>query len=478
MRLVLYIVSALVLALTIAIDAARAAGEKDSATAQRPNIVFILADDLGWGDVGCYGQTKIKTPNIDRMAVDGIRFTQAYAGAPVCAPSRSVLMTGQNTGHTRVRGNNCFAGGLVQGKNRRANLTDQDVTVGNVLQKAGYRTCLIGKWHLEGYDPKASPLDRGFDEFYGWLLTEPGTHDPAYYPARCVVNRQVIDVPGNENGKKGIYETNLYTRYASKFIRRNNDKPFFLYFCASAPHDPLVAPPDLKPYAKEPWDESMKIYAAMVTRLDGAVGQIRDLLRELKIADNTIVIFTSDNGPRSRPTAELTRVAEFFHSNGPLQGYKRDMYEGGIREPALACWPGLIPAGAINDAPWYFADYMPTLSEFAGGTVPANIDGISVAPLFLGKIKQIPERFLYWEFYERGFEQAVQWGQWKAVRHKPGGPLELYKLPDDIGESKNIAAQNPDVAAKIEAYLKTARTDSPEFPINHGQNAGKKNSGD
>jgi arylsulfatase A-like enzyme len=222
----------------------------------------------------------------------------------------------------------------------------------------------------------------------------------------------------------------------------------------------------------------MKIYAAMVTRLDGAVGQIRDLLRELKIADNTIVIFTSDNGPRSRPTAELTRVAEFFHSNGPLQGYKRDMYEGGIREPALACWPGLIPAGAINDAPWYFADYMPTLSEFAGGTVPANIDGISVAPLFLGKIKQIPERFLYWEFYERGFEQAVQWGQWKAVRHKPGGPLELYKLPDDIGESKNIAAQNPDVAAKIEAYLKTARTDSPEFPINHGQNAGKKNSGD
>jgi arylsulfatase A-like enzyme len=475
MRLFLLSRSAVILAWTIVIYTATAAGQQGPMLPQRPNFVFILADDLGYGDVGCYGQTKIKTPNIDRMAVDGIRFTQAYAGSTVCGPSRSVLMTGQNTGHTRVRGNNCFAGGILQGNTRRMNLTDQDVTLGNVLHNSGYRTCLVGKWHLEGYDKKASPLDRGFDEFYGWLLTEPGTHEPAYYPARCVVNRQVIDVPGNENGKKGTYETDLYTRYASDFIRKNKDRPFFLYLCCSAPHDPLVAPPDLEPYAKEPWDNSEKIYAAMVTRLDHAVGQIRDLLNELKIAHNTLVIFTSDNGPRSIPTAELTRVAEFFNSHGPLQGYKRDMYEGGIREPALACWPDHIHGGMTNDAPFYFADYMPTLASFAGAKVPPNIDGISVAPLFLGAVKQMPDRFLYWEFYERGFEQAVEWGQWKAVRHKPGGPLELYKLPDDIGEKNNVADQNPEVAAKIEDYLKTARTDSPEFPIDHNQNAHKRN---
>jgi arylsulfatase A-like enzyme len=457
-----------------------AAAPDDQTQAQppRPNIVFLLADDMGYGDVGCYGQAKIKTPHIDRMAVDGIRFTQAYGGCTVCAPSRSVLMTGQHTGHTRVRGNNCFAGGILQGNSRRMGLTNQDVTLGNVLQKAGYRTCLVGKWHLEGYDPKASPMDRGFDEFYGWLLTEQGTHDPAYYPARSVINRKVVDIPGNQDGKHGAYETDLYTGYAADFIRANKDRPFFLYFCCSAPHDPLIAPPDLAPYANEPWDDSEKIYAAMVTRLDGAVGKIRALLDELKIADNTLVIFTSDNGPRSRPTAELTRVAEFFDSRGPLQGYKRDMYEGGIREPALACWPVRIPAGATCDAPFYFADYMPTLAGLAGGTPPANIDGIDVISLFFGKAKQMPERFLYWEFYEHGFEQAVQWGRWKAIRHQPGGPLELYRLPDDIGEKKDVAAENPEVVAKIEAYLKTVRTDSPEFPIDHGQNAGKRGAGE
>ena len=213
-------------------------------------------------------------------------------------------------------------------------------------------------------------MDRGFDEFYGWLLTEPGTHDPAYYPARSVVNRQVIDVTGNENGKKGTYETDLYTGYASDFIRKNKDRPFFLYFCCSAPHDPLVAPPDLEPYAKEPWDNSEKIYAAMVTRLDSAVGKIRDLLRELKIADNTLVIFTSDNGPRSRPTAELTRVAEFFNSHGPLQGYKRDMYEGGIREPALACWPNHVPQARPTTPPFILPTTCPRWPVSPGPRFP------------------------------------------------------------------------------------------------------------
>jgi arylsulfatase A-like enzyme len=433
--------------------------------APRPNIVLILADDLGYGDVGCYGQTKIKTPHIDRLATAGMRFTQFYAGAPVCGPSRSVLMTGQHTGHTRLRGNNALAGGILNGRVRRTSLSDADVTVGHVLQQAGYRTCLVGKWHLEGFDPKATPLYRGFDEFYGWLMTEPGTHDPAYYPSRCVVNRTVVDVPGNENGRKGTYETDLYCQYARDFLRRNTNTPFFLYFSPSAPHDPLVAPPDLEPYARESWDEPLKIYAATITRLDRAVGQIVALLEELKIADRTMVIFTSDNGPRSRPTAELTRVAEFFDSNGALQGYKRDMYEGGIREPAVVCWPGHVPAGRTSDVPWSFADFLPTASDLAGGKNPPNIDGISVMPLLLGRTNSLGDRFFYWEFFERGFEQAVQWGKWKAVRHQPGGPLELYDLSQEVAEGKNVSAQHPRIVEAIESRLKTARTDSPEYPI-------------
>ena len=435
----------------------------------RPNIIFILADDLGIGDVGCFGQTKIKTPNIDRLAAQGTRFTQCYAGSPVCGPSRCSLLTGLHGGHTRVRGNNAFAGGMVEGKARRMSLTSEDITIGNVLQNAGYRTCVVGKWHLEGFNRKATPLDHGFDEMYGWLLFEPTTHEPYYYPARSMLNRDLVDVPGNENGKHGVYETDLYAGYATDFIRRNANasRPFFLYFAPSAPHDPLVAPPDLEPYTNETWENPMKIYAATITRLDGAVGQLVALLEELKIADHTIVIFTSDNGPRSIPTKELTRVVEFFDSNGPLTGYKRDMYEGGIREPTCIYWPGHVPAGRINGAPWYSPDFMPTLAELAGAPAPKKTDGISVVSLLLGKTEKLPERFLYWEFYERGFEQAVQWGQWKAVRHKLDEPIELYNLTEDIAEKNNIAAKNPAVVAQIEAYLKTAHIDSPEFPVDH-----------
>lgn len=432
---------------------------------EKPNIVLILADDLGWGDLGCYGQAKIRTPNIDRMADEGMRFTNCYAGSPVCGPSRSSLATGQHGGHTRVRGNNAFAGGIIRGRTRRMHLTDDDVTIAHVLRKAGYRTCLVGKWHLEGYNPAATPLDRGFDEFYGWQMTAPETHAPIYYPARRFINREIVDVRGNENGARGTYETDLCAQHAADFIRKNSGNPFFLFLSPTAPHDPLVPPPGLGPYARESWEEPFKIYAQMVSELDRSVGLILQLLADLKLDERTIVFFASDNGPRSGPREELTRVAEFFDSNGPFRGYKRDMYEGGIRVPMIGRWPGRVPKGRVSAVPWYFADFMPTVSELGGGRLPVGVDGVSLAPVLAGRAESLQRRFLYWEFFEKGFEQAVRWGDWKAVRHAPGAPLELYDLTRDIGEEHDVSGNEPDVKAAIEEYLKTARTDSPEFPV-------------
>jgi len=434
---------------------------------ERPNIILILADDLGWGDLGCYGQKKIRTPHVDHLAAEGMRFTNCYAGSPVCGPSRSCLMTGQHAGHTRVRGNNAFEGGIVRGRTRRMHLTDDDVTVGHVLRKAGYRTCLVGKWHLEGYNTQATPLDRGFDEFYGWQMTAPETHAPVYYPARRFINRDIIDVRGNENGSRGTYETDLCAQHATDFIRKNAGRRFFLFLSPTAPHDPLIPPPDLGPYREEPWEEPFRVYAAMVSHLDRAVGHVMRVLADLMIDDNTVVFFASDNGPRSGPRAELTRVAEFFDSNGPFRGYKRDVYEGGIRVPMIARWPGRISKSEVSAASWYFPDFMATVAELAGGEAPGAADGASIAPILLGRAGQLSDRFLYWEFFEKGFEQAVRWRIWKAVRHAPSAPLELYNLALDQAEEHDVAGSESRVVATIEEYLKTARTDSPEFPVTH-----------
>ena len=440
---------------------------------KRPNIVFILADDLGYGDLGCYGQKKIKTPNLDRMATEGIRFVQAYAGSTVCAPSRSVLMTGQHTGHTRVRGNMCVRGGTVgyKGKRqvRRMNLTDQDRTVADVLREAGYRTCLIGKWHLEGSVPDAIPLNRGFDEFFGWQMWAEQTFRPSYYfPAFRLHNRQIVAVPENADGKRGLYETDLVFRQACEFIDRSaaGKQPFFLYLAPIAPHDPLESP-DAGPYADEPWPANMKTYAAMVSYLDLGVGRVLESLKAAGIDQQTVVFFCSDNGARSSGSKPLTEVAQFFRSSGPLTGYKRDMYEGGIRVPMIVRWPGKIPAGTTSEAICYFADFLPTAADLAGITPPKEIDGVSVVPSLLGrKQDELTQRFLYWEFFffGRGFQQAVRWGPWKAVRLAPDKPLELYNLVGDVGETKNVAREHPEIVRRIEEYLKTARTESENWP--------------
>ena len=432
----------------------------------RPNIIFILVDDMGYGDLGCYGQKKILTPNIDKIAFEGTRFTDCYSGSTICAPSRSVLMTGQHTGHTRIRGNMCTVGGTIGYKGnrkvRRMCLTDEDKTIGHVLQKAGYRTALVGKWHLGAYDPEAGPLNRGFDEFYGWLIRAGSTG--GYYPSQRYRNQELYDVEGNQNGQKSRYSTDICTDEAVEFLKSNKNRRFFLYLSYNNPHSPLEVP-ELGPYADKDWPDHIKTYAAMIHRLDQNIGRLMQMLKELQIDDKTIVFFCSDNGPRSEPTAIQTEVADFFDSNGPLSGYKRDLYEGGIRVPMIARWPGKVSAGKTNGVPWYFADVLPTAADLAKTDPPKNIDGKSIVPVLLGKQRDIGDRFLYWEYFESGFQQAIRWQQWKAIRLKRGGPLVLYDLYKDVAEQRNVASKHPDVVERIEQYLTTARTESINWPL-------------
>lgn len=436
--------------------------------ASRPNIIFILADDLGYGDVGSYGQRKIRTPHIDQLAAEGIRFTDAYAGATVCSPSRSVLMTGQNTGHTRVRGNMATHGGMVGPRRdvmvRRMHLTEADRTVGNVLRDAGYRTAIIGKWHLDGFNPNAGPMDRGFDSFFGWLVSEPRTYSSTYFPPHRFRNRELIPVPGNQDGARGTYEPDLTADEAEKFLRSPHDRPFFLFLSLDLPHSPYEAP-DFGPYEEEPWPEPMKHYAAMVHNTDRIVGRVMQVLEDLGIEDRTLVFFTSDNGPRSEPQPRQTEIVEFFDSGGRLRGYKRDLSDGGIRVPMIARWPGRVPAGVTSKLPWYFADVLPTFADLAGAPIPENLDGVSIAPTLFGLHQNLAQRFMYWEFHEGGFYQAVRWANWKASRKGLHGALELYDIERDPAEQNDVAGQHPGIVARIEEYLTTARTDSHEYRI-------------
>lgn len=436
---------------------------------KKPNIIFILADDLGYNDVGFSGQKLIKTPYIDQLASEGKVFTDCYAGAPVCGPSRSVLMTGQHMGHTTLRGNNTITGGMAGKKGKRtvyrANLTTADYTVGNVMQDAGYKTCLVGKWHLGGYDPKATPLDRGFDEFYGWLINKPQTYASTYWPDKRMKNKEFIAIPENENGKKGYYHTDICTDEAIDYLQKNKNAkdPFLMMLCYTNPHAPLDAP-DTSKYDSKDWTEDQKTYASMISYLDKSVERIKQTLLKEGLSDNTIVFFCSDNGPRSNPSEVLTGVVDFFDSNGELRGYKRDMYEGGIRTPMIAWSPKLIQAGTVSDFPWYFADIMPTFAGIANYNADKmKTDGINVYPSILGNAMPDRDRFLYWEFFEKGYKQAVRYGKWKAVIIKE--KLELYDLKQDIGEQNDIADKHPDVVRTIETYLSTCRTDSPMWPV-------------
>jgi arylsulfatase A-like enzyme len=447
--------------LSLAILSTNASAYGFAQAAKKPNIIFIMADDLGYGDVGCYGQKKIKTPNIDALAKQGMRFTQAYAGSTVCAPSRCVLMTGKHTGHAHVRGN-----ALVP-------LRPEDVTIAALLKGAGYITALIGKWGLGEPGTTGVPNKQGFDYFFGYLNQK---HAHNYYPDHLWRNEEKVPLKGNvvENGvasKRGQYSADLFAEEALQFVEKNKDKPFFLYLALTSPHANNEAGklgmevPSDEPYSKMNWPQPQRNHAAMITRMDRDIGRLMAKLRELGIDDNTIVFFTSDNGPHQEGGGNPF----FFNSSGGLRGFKRSLHEGGVRVPMIVRWPGRIPADQTNHHVWAFWGFMPTAAELGGAETPKDIDGVSVVPTLLGKGKQRTHEFLYWEFHEGGSKQAVRMGDWKAVRNKIGAPLELYDLKKDLSEEKNVAVSHPDVVARIETYLKTARTDSPLWPLKEGK---------
>lgn len=426
----------------------------------RPNIVLILADDLGYGHLGCYGQEKIRTPNIDRLAAEGIRFTQCYAGCTVCAPSRSVLMTGLHTGHTPVRAN---GGGCP--------LLPEDVTVAELLTEAGYTCGAFGKWGLGDLGTSGLPTRQGFAEFFGYLHQ---VHAHFYYPYYLIHNEEQFFLPENEGEKRVRYSHDEIAARGLDFLKRHHDRPLFLYLPFTLCHTELLVPEDSLAEYRGMWPETPHVsrghyapqetpraaLAAMITRLDRTVGEVMDAIKQLGIDDNTLVIFSSDNGGQAVDGPDL----EFFRGNGPLRGAKGTLYEGGLRVPLVARWPGKIAPGTTSEQVVAFWDVMPTLAELAGAAVPAGIDGLSITPALIGPEtagrRQQSHDYLYWEHPARGgLMQAVRWGDYKGIRSSPDAPLELYDLGRDVGESTDIAPLHRDVAARIEAIMRHARTE-------------------
>jgi arylsulfatase A len=427
----------------------------------KPNIIYIMADDLGYGDLSCFGQKKFTTPHLDKMCAEGMKFTDHYSGSTVCAPSRCVLMTGLHTGHAYVRGNREVR------PEGQAPMPADIFTVPRMLKKAGYTTGMFGKWGLGAPGSVSDPAEH-FDTFFGYNCQRQAH---TYYPKHLWSNRTKVPLDGK------TYTADLIAEKGLDFIKANKDKPFFCYMPTTVPHASMHVPED----SHKPWREKfpefekkigrysgpkvtnpIAAFAGMVTRLDKSIGTLLALLKELKIDDNTLVIFTSDNGPHREGGHNPT----FFDSNGPLKGLKRDLYEGGIRVPFIARWPGKVKAGSTTALPSAFWDFMPTCADIAGIDSPKDIDGLSYLPTLLGQDdKQKTHEYLYWEFYEGGGKDAVRMGKWKGVRvntrKNPDAPLQLYDLEKDIGETKNIAEGNPEIVKKLMGFIKAAHTESP-----------------
>ncbi|HVT73679.1 MAG TPA: arylsulfatase [Lacunisphaera sp.] len=426
----------------------------------RPNIVLIVADDLGYGDLGCFGSTRIATPNIDRLAREGTRFTQCYAGSPVCAPSRGVLLTGLHTGHGRIRQNSPDVGGELEtfadGKEGgiRLSFTAKDHTFAELLQKAGYVTGASGKWGVGEPGSDGTPGKHGFDEWLGYLNQN---HAPYYYTDYLWENDHRRPIPENAGGKHAVYSCDLMADFSVDFVRRHREQPFFLYLPYTIPHERMEVP-DLGAYAHQDWPEDARIYAAMVTRLDGYVGRLMAELDRLGLAGHTLVLFTSDNG------AVKKNRSTFLGSNGGLRDAKGSVYEGGIRVPMIVRWPGHVPAGRTSAEPWMFMDLYPTFAAAAGLAAPAGLDGRNVLPVLTGAQETVGERPLYWEFPAGRLWQAVRLGRWKAVREGLDGPVELYDLGNDEAEEHNVAAQHPEVVTRLAAILASSHTPTPYWP--------------
>lgn len=465
-----------------------------SKRAHKPNIIFIMADDLGYNELGSYGQTKIRTPYLDRMAGEGMRFTQHYSGSPVCAPSRCVLLTGKHTGHAYIRANDemtergdVWHDPSIEGQRP---LPSGTVTTASLLKSAGYATGAIGKWGLGGPTDSGQPNNQGFDFWYGYLCQRVAHN---YYPTHLWRNREKFlldneyfyphqtlpedldpDDPASYAPYSGRqYAPDLMEQEALDFIRRNSDRPFFLYLPFIVPHASLQVPDDSlaeyegafpeTPYTGDkgylPHRTPRAAYASMITRMDRSIGRIMSLVKELGLDENTLFIFTSDNGPTFNGGTD----SAFFESAKPLRGLKTQLYEGGIRVPMIARWTGKISPGTASGLVSAFWDFLPTLTELAGILPPGDTDGISLLPTLLGKThNQKIHEYLYWEYLGG---QVVRLGDWKGIIPREGQPLELYNLNSDIGETTNLADVEKQTAARIEEILKTARTESDLFPL-------------
>jgi len=421
----------------------------------QPNIIYILADDLGYGDLGCYGQQKFSTPNIDAMANDGMRFTQNYSGSTVSAPSRCCLLTGKHTGHAAIRGNTNEKGS--DGKLYDTSLPDAEVTIAELLKTQNYATACIGKWGMGGVGSEGHPNKQGFDYFYGYL-GQANAH--WYYPEYIHENSTEVLL-----GKK-VYTHDLFENKALEFIKTNAEKPFFLYLAVTIPHAELQIPAEYRTAYENsfmpekahkgdysPQEKPHATFAAMVSRLDITVGKLNLLLRDLKLDENTIVVFSSDNGPHKEGGAD----PQFFNGGGGLRGVKRDLYEGGIRVPMIVKWPQVVKSGTVSNQPIAFWDVLPTLAEVGTVKPTSKIDGVSFLPTLKGKKQSIKHQPFYWEFYEQGGKQAVISGDWKLIKLNVKTPektyFELYNIKNDLSEKNNLASTQPAMVKKLSKLM-------------------------
>lgn len=456
----------LALLLAVTLLASRADAERP------PNVVFVLADDLGYGDLACFGQTRFATPRLDQLAARGMRLTQHYAGSTVCAPSRCALMTGLHTGHCHVRGN------TEHEPEGQAPMPGGVTTLADLLRQAGYATGAFGKWGLGYPGSESDPLSSGFDRFYGYNCQR---HAHRYYTDYLWDDDHRIEIDPTAYTHDLIFEKAL--EFVRDSVREKRDRPFFCFLPVTIPHAAMEAPEEaVRPfrtrfpqfegligeYAGSSFDNPAAAFAAMVTRLDRDTGRLVDLIDELGLTDDTLIVFTSDNGPHR----EGGHQGEFFDCNGPYRGYKRDLYEGGIRAPTIAYWPGRIAPGSESEFASAGWDWLPTLCELTGEETPSGLDGVSLVPTLIGVGKQTPHDHLYWEFHEKGGRQAIRRGPWKAVRYgvakDPTSVPELYNLDRDPGETTDVAAEFPAIVSELAARIDEARTPSALYQFRTG----------
>ena len=440
-------------------------GDETTHAPRKPNLIFVLSDDIAQGDLGCYGQKLIKTPRIDKMAAEGTRYLQAYCGTSVCAPSRSSFFTGLHTGHCPVRGN------YEVPPEGQLPLPDETVTIAEVAKSAGYETATFGKWGMGFFTSTGSPARQGVDHFFGYNCQR---HAHSYFPTYLYDDDQAILLPGNDGQGVGqTYAQELIQNDMIKWLRANSEKPIMMFYAITLPHGRHEID-DYGIYADKPWSEKQKSYAAQVTRIDSDMGELVDTLRGLGIAEDTLIIFSGDNGSSFAPNSEIGKL--FDQASNGLRGFKRGMYEGALRQAAFAWWPGTVPAGRVDDQPWAFWDIMPTFVEMSDAVVPKGYqtDGKSLLTYLKGG--EAPKRdYFYWELHRGDVARAARFGSWKAVKNGFEKPIEIYDLSNDSGESKNLAEERKDLVEKAESIFKEAHRPDPNWPLD-GKSKGHKES--